>query len=844
MTKECLQSLAFPEMGNRLLDIKPPIDGTCHWLPRHPKYKDWANSYRGLLWIKGHPGSGKSTLLRYMLKTKLSASSVGANTLVLHYFSHGRGTDLQKTPAGLFRTLLHQLLRKAANPWTDLLEAFRTYCRAYGEPGQDWHWHTSELQEFFERRLARVLETNTVWLLLDALDECGEEAAFNIASGFGTLLENLPHEGLKPCHICFTCRHYPIPHLGDAFQICVEQENKEDISTFVRSKLAPLNLTISSNVAGMITTLAQGSFLWAWLVVQKCRDLARTGFLAPGIEEKLKSVPLELNDLYQGLIRDLSSDSLKLFELLCFSERPLSLREWRWAMAIEIDCPHESLEECKRAGNHTSDDDQLERQVRTLSRGLAEITPSKEDRESLMVARREEASTSDDSVVQFIHHSVKEFFRGKAQSPQDGHQSIPGFVAEKAHDRLFKMCIRYLTMDEKIVLGAASRDELEALSNNFPFLHYATTFWVAHMKQAYATDAHGDELCEWLTRLSPTVLERWGEYHRALNSASRSSPASGLSLVAIMSKYDALGPLQIVLTRRDQFPLSIDAKDSDDMTPLLWASELGHQTIVQLLLNNGAHVDAAKNSGDTPLLWAAAAGHEATVRLLLASRARVGAANRHGETPLYWAAKLGHEEIVRLLLDEGADVDARTTEGETPLHAAVQHKHEAIARLLLMKGANIEAKGRNGMTPLVQAADAIYVISLLPPRLNFKPDGDANNFNRPRFQRKAVLQQYCHCLYEFIESSKRDFTCQKHQAIMRLLLEKGANIEAKGRSGGTPLLLSVCNGRKAFVQLLLEHHADIEARVGENGPTALALAMKKGYASIERLLRDQGARTY
>jgi predicted ATPase len=119
-----LHSLAFPEMDLGFLGMGKTEEGTSEWFFQHETYVKWIRSNGGV-WIKGKPGSGKSMLLRHV-HDRLKESDAKDTGFVFFFFFHGRGTKLQKTSLGLYRSLLHQLLRKApyAAP-TELLARFQ-----------------------------------------------------------------------------------------------------------------------------------------------------------------------------------------------------------------------------------------------------------------------------------------------------------------------------------------------------------------------------------------------------------------------------------------------------------------------------------------------------------------------------------------------------------------------------------------------------------------------------------------------------------------------------------------------------------------------------------------------
>ena len=82
-------------------------------------------------------------------------------------------------------------------------------------------------------------------------------------------------------------------------------------------------------------------------------------------------------------------------------------------------------------------------------------------------------------------------------------------------------------------------------------------------------------------------------------------------------------------------------------------------------------------------------------------------------------------------------------------------------------------------------------------------------------------------------------------AAVQEFLQKGANIEAKGNDGDTPLLRAASGNANTnnneVVKLLLERGANIKAK-DNTGKTALDLATSGRKTGIVKLLRDRGAK--
>ncbi|RDW87439.1 hypothetical protein BP5796_03133 [Coleophoma crateriformis] len=398
----------------------------------------WADKKRELLWISGNPGAGKSTLLKYALqRTSQAVPGIQEKALVLSFFFHGRGHKLQKTTLGFYRSILHQTLTQAPSVAADLVQDYKKNCETKGKPGEKWDWHQAELQDFFKKLLVKASGKHPIQIFVDALDECGETIARDLVNQFQDLIEQYSPESTLNFHICFTCRHYPIITIEFGEEICVEQENKDDIATYVRSRLRDDSL-MKSEIRDIIIRNASGIFQWARLVVDQVENMYTDGEKPQKIKEKLRSIPKDLRSLYKTLFEGVLQDeetretTLVFVEWILFATRPLSLDELRFATAITPTLQYTSLQRCRDEGVLIDNNNDFERRIRKMTRGLAEV--------------RDQAGQS---TVQFIHQSVNDFLveTGLQILYMDNWQSFD-LARGKAHYHLSRSCIRYIDMKE------------------------------------------------------------------------------------------------------------------------------------------------------------------------------------------------------------------------------------------------------------------------------------------------------------------------------------------------------------------------------------------------------------
>jgi ankyrin repeat protein len=173
----------------------------------------------------------------------------------------------------------------------------------------------------------------------------------------------------------------------------------------------------------------------------------------------------------------------------------------------------------------------------------------------------------------------------------------------------------------------------------------------------------------------------------------------------------------------------VNSLDEEGQTPLCLAADIGHFSVVDVLLNRSANPDArCLSSSETALLIAALRGRVGIVRRLIRGGANLNLQNDVGATallrallnknsvmvktlldagadpnlgpgtasPLHFAIRLtGMADFVQALVDHGADVEVKLL-GDTPLLIAVKLGRVDMARALVMGGASVDAIDADG----------------------------------------------------------------------------------------------------------------------------------------------------
>ncbi|KAJ6127880.1 hypothetical protein N7471_009097 [Penicillium samsonianum] len=247
-----------------------------------------------------------------------------------------------------------------------------------------------------------------------------------------------------------------------------------------------------------------------------------------------------------------------------------------------------------------------------------------------------------------------------------------------------------------------------------------------------------------------------------------------------------------------------DKTDKDNlMTEALFAAVLGGWVpVVKVLFTYGVNMNFHFD-GRTPLCIAATNGMGDLVSLLLAYGASpdLPVGKRRSDIPLTAAVIEGHEDIVRMLVNRTASVHRTRA-----LAFAVSRGSVRLAEILLQRGAPPEFcpseipkswdEDEDWVQPFLAAAkrDSLELVELL---LDYGADVNVQCFEHFDY---GIEESYDRALLWAVHESQ--------EAIVNLLLERGADPETSDETGQPVLTHAVYRESEALIRSLLDHGAN------------------------------------
>nr|CEG03306.1 unnamed protein product [Fusarium acuminatum CS5907] len=346
-----LERLAYKSMHDRESQVTEAHAKTLDWIfnsspinqPLRQKFREtfttWLNSSElgPIYWITGKPGSGKSTLMRFLSQHPAAVHylrrwAVKKPVSTAGFFFWTSGSRQQRSQTGLLRYLLHQLL--SADP--DLVEkAFPSLWTQLRQMTTKERinfaldWTAEDLQDAFHSLLDSALPKTNICLFIDGLDEFDGDHRHIIDFFMGLTSRH----GCKSLKLCLSSRPWDV--FEKAFGSSVPNTKLQDLSyedmycyaqdtlktnAHIR-RLIKQNKEASHNLLTLVVEQADGVFLWVRLAVERMLVAFQNTSEFDILDKTLKSLPTELDDLFEKLLfKDQTSSEIMqtatLFQLI------------------------------------------------------------------------------------------------------------------------------------------------------------------------------------------------------------------------------------------------------------------------------------------------------------------------------------------------------------------------------------------------------------------------------------------------------------------------------------------------------------------------------------------------
>ncbi|KAI5778825.1 hypothetical protein EDC01DRAFT_634306 [Geopyxis carbonaria] len=401
----------------------------------------------------------------------------------------------------------------------------------------------------------------------------------------------------------------------------------------------------------------------------------------------------------------------------------------------------------------------------------------------------------------------------------------------------------YLVETAANIMEAANRwEEARSMYANL-MLHNPDSEMIRQMKER-------QECRRYITLSETRPLENFSNEHcESVLSQSTTGNQNESSLVeaALAGDNEMVG---IILQHLSTINYEIDAMDKDGRTPLIHAALSGHATVVLQLLRAGSNVNHRDVYGRTALSYASEQGYSHTVnRLLLAPAINTN----YIDTSVLSNEATPSQYLKTLLWFHGYNVNSGISRDWSQLQWCIwiSASKEAFRRSLNQK----HPQGLGGK----HIVDILHLVAV-----NWGLDEYWKLATVLKLNRGHIRET---CIHEAVARGDEMNVAQRllnqetivsqgdnehrvpllhwaalnsQEGVVRMLLDRGANIEAKDRLGRAAIHIASLNSGEGIVRMLLDRGADIETE-DEDGQTLLHWASYNTHERVARMLLDRGA---
>jgi hypothetical protein len=412
--KAILRSFEFPNMCYRHQAIVSAHAKTFEWIFNNSEanqmpwdnFSEWLQYRNHIYWITGKAASGKSTLMKYIFEQPrlwkfLKIWAGDAKLICANFYFWHLGSQMQRSQAGLLRSLLHQIFsqcgdlipRHLSKLWRRVVFHPRSYfylpetvlhdesvpedestsC-AESTSGtrsthhrksprlskqliftdqyldtlqENWYpWSLEQAASILEEVIMQTTIPLTFCFFVDGLDEFDGDHS-EIAALFHRVA------ALSNVKICLSSR--PLLVFQQEFESCarlrVHELTKNDIRLYAHDKLSThrrvlelsnIQPSLLSRLTSEVMTMSCGVFLWVTLAIRSLLSGLTNLDDITDLQRRLHELPPELDDMFCKMLLSVKPEfyrgqAARLFQLVYQSASPVSALALSFADEVHKD---------------------------------------------------------------------------------------------------------------------------------------------------------------------------------------------------------------------------------------------------------------------------------------------------------------------------------------------------------------------------------------------------------------------------------------------------------------------------------------------------------------------------
>lgn len=323
---------------------------TGYWLAKDPAWHAWTKDHAPLLWVLGKPGVGKSMLaartIEVLQETSQSQSDDSVTAVAFMYF---KDDDFRlQNFLEMLKAVAFQIAGKDLRFKKHLLTSLVDHPECVASSRLLWKY--CFLGYYISSKIS-ASSASSAYMIVDGLDEAPAPQRAELLDCLAELVQGSPEDHGCKLQVMVSCRPEVLADVTfcdiKQFHRTVrvnQQQNSDDIRTFIRSKLNNITILKVLKSQGQLTAYkslaksiyvsvdekADGMFLWASLMLD---DIKRASS-PESIMKSLQQAPAGLDEMLHHIFMRLSAEAdtqdsymFHLFAWMASTEEPLTLAQ-------------------------------------------------------------------------------------------------------------------------------------------------------------------------------------------------------------------------------------------------------------------------------------------------------------------------------------------------------------------------------------------------------------------------------------------------------------------------------------------------------------------------------------